>query len=86
MRLLPRVGDRERHCSRDAEFLTSRVKPPYKYRDIHLPRVFTAWRHVLLDLVTVRRGEAVLDVATGPGSVARLAAAVAGGLVGRTRA
>jgi ubiquinone/menaquinone biosynthesis C-methylase UbiE len=48
------------------------------YRDIHLPRIFEPWAHVLLDLVPVRSGERVLDVATGPGTVARIAAAQAG--------
>jgi ubiquinone/menaquinone biosynthesis C-methylase UbiE len=48
------------------------------YRDIHLPRIFAPWARVLLELVPVRPGEAVLDVATGPGTVARVAAALAG--------
>jgi SAM-dependent methyltransferase len=48
------------------------------YRDIHLPRIFEPWAHVLLDLVPVQHGERVLDVATGPGTVARIAAARAG--------
>src|SRR5215468_4735515 len=48
------------------------------YRDIHLPRVFTPWARVLLELLTPRPGDAVLDVATGPGTVARPAAQLAG--------
>jgi SAM-dependent methyltransferase len=48
------------------------------YRDIHLPRVFAPWAQVLLGLVPVQPGEAVLDVATGPGTVARVAAMRAG--------
>jgi SAM-dependent methyltransferase len=48
------------------------------YRDIHLPRVFTPWARVLLELVPPRAGENVLDVATGPGTVAREAARVVG--------
>jgi len=48
------------------------------YRDIHLPRIFAPWARVLLELVPVRPGEAVLDVATGPGTVAREAAVAAG--------
>jgi len=48
------------------------------YRDIHLPRIFTPWARVLLEVVPVRPGEAVLEVATGPGSVARPAAVLAG--------
>jgi SAM-dependent methyltransferase len=48
------------------------------YRDIHLPRIFSPWARVLLEIVPARPGEAVLDVATGPGTVARLAARLAG--------
>jgi len=48
------------------------------YRDIHLPRIFEPWAHVLLEVVRVQLGESVLDVATGPGTVARIAASLAG--------
>ncbi|MBV9328048.1 MAG: methyltransferase domain-containing protein [Chloroflexi bacterium] len=48
------------------------------YRDIHLPRVFAPWARILLEIVPPRPGDAVLDVATGPGTVARPAAAKAG--------
>src|SRR5690348_8193360 len=48
------------------------------YRDIHLPRVFTPWARVLLELAPARPGERVLDVATGPGTVAREAAKLVG--------
>ena len=48
------------------------------YRDIHLPRIFTPWARVLLEVVPPRPGDAILDVATGPGTVARPAAALAG--------
>ena len=48
------------------------------YRDIHLPRVFTPWATVLLEIVPPKPGETVLDVATGPGTVARQAAVVVG--------
>jgi ubiquinone/menaquinone biosynthesis C-methylase UbiE len=44
------------------------------YRDIQLPRVFAPWAAVLLDIVPPRPGDVVLDVATGPGTVARQAA------------
>lgn len=44
------------------------------YDDILVPRLFEPWGALLLDLLAVRPGEAVLDVATGPGTVARLAA------------
>jgi SAM-dependent methyltransferase len=48
------------------------------YRNIHLPRVFTPWARVLLEILPAEPGDAVLDVATGPGTVARPAAALAG--------
>jgi ubiquinone/menaquinone biosynthesis C-methylase UbiE len=48
------------------------------YVRIQLPRVFVPWARVLLELVPPRPGDAVLDVATGPGSVAREAARLVG--------
>lgn len=44
------------------------------YTRIHLPRVFTPWAGILLQIVPPTSGDAVLDVATGPGTVARQAA------------
>jgi ubiquinone/menaquinone biosynthesis C-methylase UbiE len=38
------------------------------------PQAFEPWAKVLLEGADLRRGESVLDVATGPGTVARLAA------------
>jgi len=61
---------RSPHFGREATAMT--------YRDIHLPRVFTPWAQVLLEILPPRPGDAVLDVATGPGTVARPAAAMAG--------
>jgi ubiquinone/menaquinone biosynthesis C-methylase UbiE len=61
---------RSPHFHRDATAST--------YRAIHLPRVFTPWARVLLELVPAQPGETVLDVATGPGTVARVAAAAVG--------
>ena len=44
------------------------------YDDIYLPRIFIPWAALLLQRAALRPGEAVLDIATGPGTVARLAA------------
>ncbi|HUP69265.1 MAG TPA: hypothetical protein VM142_05555 [Acidimicrobiales bacterium] len=46
--------------------------------DAVVPFMFTPWGEALLDEVGVDRGDAVLDVATGPGTVARVAATRAG--------
>jgi ubiquinone/menaquinone biosynthesis C-methylase UbiE len=43
------------------------------YDEIYLPRIFIPWARLLLERAALRPGEAVLDVATGPGTVARLA-------------
>jgi ubiquinone/menaquinone biosynthesis C-methylase UbiE len=48
------------------------------YRDVHLPRVFEPWARVLLEVVPPQAGDVVLDVATGPGTVARQAAVLVG--------
>lgn len=48
------------------------------YEDVMVPRMFTPWAQVLLDEVALEPGDAVLDVACGPGSVTRLAAARVG--------
>jgi len=48
------------------------------YTRIHLPRVFAPWAGVLLEIVPPRTGDFVLDVATGPGTVARHAARLVG--------
>lgn len=48
------------------------------YAQIHLPRIFIPWAMVLLERVPPRPGDAVLDVATGPGTVAHEAAALVG--------
>ena len=47
---------------------------PKAYDEFFVPRLFEPWAKVLLDAADLRRGESVLDVATGPGTVARLAA------------
>jgi SAM-dependent methyltransferase len=48
------------------------------YSQIHLPRIFAPWARILMEVVPAWPGETVLDVATGPGTVAREAARLAG--------
>jgi ubiquinone/menaquinone biosynthesis C-methylase UbiE len=64
------AATRSPHFTRDATVQT--------YTRIHLPRVFVPWARVLLEVVPPRPGDAVLDVATGPGTVARHAAELVG--------
>jgi ubiquinone/menaquinone biosynthesis C-methylase UbiE len=47
---------------------------PAAYDRIFRPRMFEPWAHELIDFVGMTAGESVLDVATGPGTVARVAA------------
>src|SRR2546425_10387198 len=44
------------------------------YEEIYVPRIFIPWARLLLDRAALRPGEAVLDIATGRGTVARIAA------------
>jgi ubiquinone/menaquinone biosynthesis C-methylase UbiE len=44
------------------------------YDEVFVPRLFTPWAELLLDRLNVVEGESVLDVACGPGTIARLAA------------
>jgi SAM-dependent methyltransferase len=48
------------------------------YETVMVPRLFAPWGELLLDELELGVGEAVLDVACGPGTVARLAAARVG--------
>ncbi len=61
---------RSPHFNREATATT--------YRNVHLPRIFAPWARVLLEIAPARPGETVLDVATGPGTVARQAAMLVG--------
>jgi SAM-dependent methyltransferase len=48
------------------------------YAEVMVPRIFGPWGHELLGELGLAPGEAVLDVACGPGTVTRLAAALSG--------
>jgi ubiquinone/menaquinone biosynthesis C-methylase UbiE len=47
---------------------------PKAYDEFFVPRLFEPWALLLLDEIQPRPGDSVLDIATGPGTVARLAA------------
>jgi ubiquinone/menaquinone biosynthesis C-methylase UbiE len=51
---------------------------PKAYDEFFVPTLFEPWAKLLLDEANLQSGEAILDVATGPGTVARLAAARVG--------
>jgi ubiquinone/menaquinone biosynthesis C-methylase UbiE len=56
------------------QFQFTNPSVPKAYDAFFVPRLFDPWALVLLDEVRLRTSERVLDVATGPGTVARLAA------------
>jgi ubiquinone/menaquinone biosynthesis C-methylase UbiE len=60
------------------KFQFDNVSVPKAYDEFFVPRLFEPWAELLLDEIDLQPGEAVLDVATGPGTVARLAAARVG--------
>ncbi len=47
---------------------------PRVYEELLVPRLFTPWAKLLLTEARIAQGESVLDVACGPGTVARMAA------------
>jgi ubiquinone/menaquinone biosynthesis C-methylase UbiE len=59
-------------------FGTAAQSSMHVYEDVMVPRMFTPWAELLLDELGLAAGESVLDVACGPGSVARMAAARVG--------
>lgn len=61
-----------------ASFQAADISAMQIYEDVLVPRLFTPWARLLLDALDLRPGEAILDVACGPGSVTRLAAVEVG--------
>jgi SAM-dependent methyltransferase len=55
-------------------FATASTSGMRFYDDIMVPRLFEPWAELLLDQVNIQRGQSVLDVACGPGTVSRRAA------------
>jgi SAM-dependent methyltransferase len=55
-------------------FAASGVDLLTAYDEILVPRLFDPWGEVLLDEIELSPGQSVLDVACGPGTMARLAA------------
>src|SRR5438270_12516880 len=60
-------------ATRSFQYTSSSV--PKAYDEFLVPRLFEPWAKLLLDEARLQPGESVLDIATGPGTVARLAAA-----------
>ena len=60
--------------SEDTGFQFTDDAVPRAYEEIMVPRLFEPWALRLLDECNLRPNAVVLDVATGPGTVARVAA------------
>ena len=57
-----------------ASFASASTTAMSFYDEIMVPRLFDPWAELLLDQIELHRGQALLDVACGPGTVTRLAA------------
>ena len=57
-----------------SKFQFTNPSVPKAYEEFFVPRLFEPWAKLLLDEAKLKKGQAVIDVATGPGTVARLAA------------
>ena len=55
-------------------FWTASVSAMSVYDEVMVPRLFDPWAELLLDQLKLQRGQSVLDVACGPGTVTRKAA------------
>src|SRR5262245_25199571 len=69
------IGIRGSSVMTDAtRFQFTNPSVPKAYDEFLVPRIFEPWAVLLLDEIRLQPGDSVLDVATGPGTVARLAA------------
>jgi ubiquinone/menaquinone biosynthesis C-methylase UbiE len=68
---MPALGDEAQEWS--AAFATASSDGMEIYEEVLVGPMFTPWGEYLLDALAVAPGECLLDVATGPGTVARLA-------------
>src|SRR2546421_177597 len=57
-----------------SKFQFTNPSVPKAYEEFFVPRLFEPWAALLLDEAKLKKGQAIIDVATGPGTVARLAA------------
>lgn len=62
----------------DALFSNASASAMRLYDEILVPRWFEPWARLLLDILKPENGQAVLDVACGPGTVTRLVAQLVG--------
>lgn len=73
---MTRVG--QPAATSSATFASARREAMNVYSEVMVPRIFGPWGHELLGELGLAPGEEVLDVACGPGTVTRLAAALSG--------
>lgn len=57
-----------------SKFQFTNPSVPKAYEEFLVPRLFEPWARLLLDEAKLEQAQAIIDVATGPGTVARLAA------------
>lgn len=60
------------------DFKTSGNRVAQVYEELLVPRIFKPWSNILLSEARLSSGESVLDVACGPGTVARTASEMVG--------
>lgn len=61
-----------------SKFQFTNPSVPKAYEEFFVPRLFEPWARLLLDEAKLEEAQVIIDVATGPGTVARLAAPTLG--------